>query len=88
MITGKGMIVDGYARWELARRMGCQPWTVLEVSLLSDAERCEYQVENVVGGGGSSDGIEGPQGVVEIEQQHLVGDFGCNGAGSEIERGE
>jgi hypothetical protein len=82
------MIVDGYlgSMGIGSATRARQSRTVLEVSLLSDAERCEYQVEDVVGGGGSGDGIEGPQGIVEIEQQHFVGDFGGHGAGSEIER--
>ena len=33
----------------------------------SNAERAEDEVENVVGGGRAGDGIEGPEGVVEIE---------------------
>src|SRR5882672_8838698 len=55
---------------------------------LSDAKRAEDQVEDVVGGGGPGDGIERPQSVIEIEQQHLVRDFGCHGSCGGIESGE
>src|SRR5580693_9084200 len=55
---------------------------------LSNAERAEDQVKDVVGGGGSGDGVEWPQGVVEIKQQHFVGDSGRDGAGRGSERGQ
>lgn len=53
--------------------------------LLADAEGGEDTVEDVVGGGGSGDGIDWPQGGVEIEQQHLVRDtdFYCGTRGLE-----
>jgi hypothetical protein len=45
------------------------------VELFSNAERAEDEVQDVVRGSGSGNLIEGPQGVVEIEKQHFVGDF-------------
>jgi hypothetical protein len=58
------------------------------VTLFSNAEGAEDEVEDVVGCGVSRDGIEGPQGIVEIEQQHFVRHFGADGAGCGIECGE
>ena len=57
----------------------------VEGNLLSNAEGAEDQIEDVVGGGGAGDGIERPQGVVEIEQQHLVRDLGRDGDSRGIE---
>lgn len=55
----------------------------MEVILLADAEGGEDEVENVVGGGGSGEGVERGEGVVEVDQQHLVGDgSGCGGGGA------
>ncbi len=45
-------------------------------SLLADAEGGEDAVEDVVGGGGAGDGVDGLEGGVEVEQQHFVGDAG------------
>jgi hypothetical protein len=50
-----------------------------EAMLLSDAEGAEDQVEDVVGGGGAGDFVEGAEGVVEIEEEHFVGDAGGDG---------
>lgn len=47
-----------------------------KVGLLANAELAEDEVEDVVGGGGAGEGVEGVEGFVEIEQDHLVGD-GC-----------
>jgi len=43
--------------------------------LLSNAERAEDQIQNVVAGGGSRNLIERLQGAVEIQQEHLMGNF-------------
>ena len=59
-----------------ARRVG-------ERCLFSDAEGAEDQIEDVIGGGGAGDFVEGAEGSVEIEQEHLVGDS----AGYRIGRG-
>jgi hypothetical protein len=56
--------------------------------LLSDAEGAEDQVEDVVGGGGAGDFVEGAEGSVEVEQKHLVRDAGGDGVGRVVERGE
>ena len=64
-----------------ARRVG-------ERCLFSDAEGAEDQIEDVIGGGGAGDFIEGAEGSVEIEQEHLVGDSGGYGAGRSGERVE
>ena len=61
---------------------------VLDFTLLSDAEGAEDQVENVVGGGGAGDFVEGAEGSVEVEQKHLVRDAGGDGIGRVVERGE
>jgi hypothetical protein len=57
-------------------------------ALLSDAEGAEDQVEDVIGGGGAGDGIEGPESVIEIEQQHFVRNFRGHGAGGGFERSD
>ena len=51
-----------------------QPASGFRVSLLADAESAEDAVQDVVGGGGAGDGVDGPQRCVEIQQQHLVRD--------------
>jgi hypothetical protein len=56
--------------------------------LLSDAEGAEDEVEDVVGGGGAGDFVEGAEGSVEIEQKHLVRDAGGDGVGRVVESGE
>ena len=56
------------------------------VALLPDAELAEDQVEDVVGGGGAGDGIEGAESAVEIEQQHFVRDFRVYGTAGGVER--
>lgn len=43
--------------------------------LLSNAEGAEDQVKDVVAGRGTRDLVERPQRVVQIEEQHFVGDF-------------
>ena len=58
------------------------------MKLLSDAESAEDQVEDVIGGSCAGDFVEGPQGSVEVEQEHLVGDSGGYGVGRGIERRE
>ena len=50
------------------------PRMVLGATLLSDAERAENEIQNVVGGGGARNLVKRAQGAVEIEQQHFVGD--------------
>ena len=67
------------------RRSSRNSW---ELALLPDAEGAEDQIEDVVGGGGAGDGVERLQGVVEIEQQHFVGNFICYRAGGGVESGE
>jgi hypothetical protein len=60
----------------------------LELGLFAYAEFAEDEVEDVVGCGGAGEGIEGAKGVVEVQENHFVGDFvdGClSGLG---ERGE
>ena len=47
----------------------------VRLDLLPDAERTEDQVEDIVGRGRAGDFVERAQGIVEIEQQHLVGDM-------------
>jgi hypothetical protein len=49
-------------------------WKWREMGLLADAELAEDEVEDVVGGGGAREGVEGVEGFVEIEKDHLVGD--------------
>ena len=44
-------------------------------SLLADAELAEDEIEDVVASSGSRDFIERPQGVVEIEHEHFVGNL-------------
>ena len=43
-------------------------------TLFSDAEGAEDQVEDVVGGSGSGEGVERMKCFVEVEEDHLVGD--------------
>src|SRR5512142_786379 len=43
------------------------------LTLFSDAEGAEDQVEDVVVRGGSRDLVERAESVIEVEQQHLVG---------------
>src|SRR5271165_2793903 len=74
----RSMLCSG-ERWRGCRNSDCL-WL-----LLSDAEGAEDQVEDVVGGGGAGNGVEGAEGAVEIEQQHFVGDFRGYGAGRGIE---
>ena len=49
--------------------------------LLSDAEGAKDQVEDVVGGGGAGDFVERAESVVEIEEEHFVGDASGDGVG-------
>lgn len=46
------------------------------MGLLADAELAEDEIEDVFGGGGAGEGVEGMEGFVDIEEDHLVGD-GC-----------
>jgi hypothetical protein len=52
-------------RKEIDRELLCE--------LFSDAEGGEDASEDVVGGGGTGEGIEGSEGIVEIEQKKLMG---------------
>src|SRR6266536_1809867 len=61
---------------------------LMKIILLSDAERAKDQVENVVGGGGAGDFVERAEGVVEVEEKHLVGDASGNGVGGAVQSGE
>ncbi len=51
----------------------------------SDAKRAENQVEDIVRGGCPSNGIEGSESIVEIEQQHFMRHFTrhCGPGGNE-----
>jgi hypothetical protein len=42
------------------------------INLLSDTECAENQIQNVVGGCGSSDFVERTKRAVEVQQEHLV----------------
>src|SRR5579862_4783062 len=62
------------------------PWPVYRLNsqpLFTNAERAEYQVQNVVGGRGSGNFVEWTQRAVEIEQKHfvrhLIGECGSGG---------
>ncbi len=46
------------------------------VVLLADAEAAEDEVEDVVGGGGSGERVEGAERLVEVDENHLVRDAG------------
>src|ERR1019366_10784312 len=48
------------------------------IDSLPHAERGEDAVENVVRASGAGDGIDRPESGVEIQQQHLVGNAGCD----------
>src|ERR1035438_851815 len=63
-------------------------WIVLDTILLSNAEGPEDEIEDVVGGGGAGYFVEGTQGSVEIEQQHLVRNAGGYGVAGGSERAE
>ncbi len=52
--------------------------------LLSDAEGAEDQIEDVFGGGGAGDFVEGAEGSVEIEEEHLVGNSSGYGFGGGV----
>ena len=56
--------------------------------LLSDAEGGEDEVEDVVGGGGAGEGVEAAEGFVEVEEEDLVGELGCDGGAGGFEAGE
>src|SRR5260370_32668183 len=43
--------------------------------LFANAKCREDAIEDVVGGGGSGDGVDGAERPIEIEQQHFVRDF-------------
>lgn len=53
---------------------------MLEYSLFSNAEGGEDEVENVIGGGLAGERVEGPEGAIEVNQDHLVGDAVVVGA--------
>lgn len=56
--------------------------------LLSHAKCLEDDVQDVVGAGGAGDEVEGPQCVVEVEQEHFVRqplDGGLAGLGQALE---
>jgi hypothetical protein len=55
------------------------------VRLLADAEGAEDAGEDVVGGGGAGEGVEGAEGSVEVEQEDLVGQGGCVGVRCGVE---
>jgi hypothetical protein len=57
------------------------PWMISDPTSLSDAEGTKDEVEDVVGSGGTGDFVEGAQGCVKIEEQHLVGDARAYGVG-------
>ena len=40
--------------------------------LLADAEGGKDQIEDVVAGGLAGEGVEGPEGAVEVDQDHLM----------------
>jgi hypothetical protein len=70
-----------FARWELDLGI---PWTPLEAGLFADAEFAEDEIQDVVAGGGAGERVEGAEGVIEVEEDHLVGDGvggGLQGAG-------
>ena len=58
------------------RIINCKLLIVNILYLLPDAEGREDEVEDVVGGGLAGEGVEGPEGAIEVEQDHLVGDAG------------
>src|ERR1035441_3048055 len=75
----------------LPRRINLRPQghtrrRILSLTLLSNAERAEDQVQDVVGGGGAGDVVQGTQRAVEIQQHHLVRCFHGNRAGCLVER--
>jgi hypothetical protein len=45
VITQNGIVVDGYARWELARRQGCQTILCLEYDL-TDEESLRWLIQS------------------------------------------
>src|ERR1019366_7249472 len=66
------------------KRTSCRLF--LGKTLLSDAERAEDQIQDVVGGSGAGDVVQGTQRAVEIQQHHLVRSFHRNRAGCLVER--
>jgi len=56
--------------------------------LFADAEGGEDEAEDVVGGGGSGEGVEGAEGGVEVEEDQLVGQAGGVGGVGGVECGE
>jgi len=60
----------------------------LDCGLFPDAEGGEDEAEDVVGGGGSGEGVEGAEGGVEVEEDQLVGQAGGVGGVGGVECGE
>ena len=63
------------------------PSTSNERASFADAERREDSIEDIVGGGCAGKPVERAQCVVEIKQQHLVGNV-CGGGGAALLEGE
>ena len=79
---------DGPER-KASRFLAALGMTPARRSSLPNAEAAEDQVEDVVGGGGAGDLVQGTQGVVEVEEQHFVGGVGGHGVlggGQGVER--
>src|SRR5690242_21014769 len=83
--SGSRVARIAYSRWgrcsvrEPFNLRWTQPWPDPDHAgrrsrLLADAKRREDAIEDVVGGSGSCDGVDGPERAVEIEQQHFVRD--------------
>src|SRR5271165_3953994 len=60
--------------------------TLVDMMLLSDAERTEDEVQDVVRGSCAGDFVERTQGAVEVHQQHLVRGLSRDGRRGRIER--
>ena len=56
------------------------------VGLFTDTKRGKNAVQDIVGGGGSGDGIDRAESRIKIQQQHLVRDAEFHGLSSLIER--
>ncbi len=53
--------------------------------LFSDAKRAENQIEYVISSRGAGDLIERSEGVIEVQQEHFVGNLRCHGVAGSIE---
>jgi len=62
----------GHEMWAVSHAR--HPFVREDPTLFSNAEGAENEAEDVVGSGGAGNFVERAQGVVEVEQQHLVGD--------------